>query len=110
LHPAKQGVHGRLAVDGHFHPRQAEKELAEFYPKDPDGATPIAYLWAQTIRCEDAGRGGEWLKAFAAQTPGLLRRAAELDYRFVSGQRPPANKRATSPRRWNGRASSARRT
>ncbi len=32
--------------------QEAEKELAEFYPKDPDGATPIAYLWARTVRCE----------------------------------------------------------
>lgn len=31
---------------------EAEKELAEFYPKDPDGATPIAYLWARTILSE----------------------------------------------------------
>ena len=31
---------------------QAEKELADLYPKDPDGATPIAYLWARTVRCE----------------------------------------------------------
>jgi adenine-specific DNA methylase len=38
---------------------QAEKELAEFYPKDPDGATPIAYLWARTIRCEGPGCGAE---------------------------------------------------
>src|SRR5207237_2632597 len=38
---------------------QAEKELTEFYPKDPDGATPIAYLWARTIRCEGAGCGAE---------------------------------------------------
>jgi adenine-specific DNA methylase len=38
---------------------QAEKELAEFYPKDPDGATPIAYLWARTIRCEGPGCGVE---------------------------------------------------
>src|SRR5262249_29862250 len=38
---------------------QAAKELAEFYPKDPDGATPIAYLWARTIRCEGAGGGAE---------------------------------------------------
>src|SRR5438093_6692742 len=38
---------------------QAEKELAEFYPKDADGATPIAYLWARTIRCEGAGCGAE---------------------------------------------------
>jgi putative DNA methylase len=38
---------------------QAEKELAEFYPKDPDGATPIAYLWARTIKCEGPGCGAE---------------------------------------------------
>ena len=37
----------------------AEKELAEFYPKDPDGATPIAYLWARTINCEGPGCGAE---------------------------------------------------
>lgn len=38
---------------------QAEKELAEFYPKDPDGATPIAYLWARTIKCEGVNCGAE---------------------------------------------------
>lgn len=38
---------------------QAEKELAEFYPKDYDGATPIAYLWARTIICEGPGCGAE---------------------------------------------------
>ncbi len=32
---------------GQWVKEQAEKELAEFYPKDPDGATPIAYLWAR---------------------------------------------------------------
>ena len=31
---------------GEWIKREAEKELAEFYPKDGDGATPIAYLWA----------------------------------------------------------------
>ncbi|MCY4506524.1 MAG: DUF1156 domain-containing protein, partial [Acidobacteria bacterium] len=30
----------------------AERELADLYPPDPDGATPIAYLWARTVRCE----------------------------------------------------------
>ncbi|VEN75476.1 Adenine-specific DNA methylase [Candidatus Desulfarcum epimagneticum] len=38
---------------------QAEKELSEFYPKDEDGATPIAYLWARTITCEGPGCGAE---------------------------------------------------
>lgn len=44
---------------GQWIKEQAEKELAAFYPKDPDGATPIAYLWARTIRCEGAGCGAE---------------------------------------------------
>jgi len=38
---------------------KAEKELAEFYPPDPDGARPIAYLWARTIRCEAPNCGCE---------------------------------------------------
>jgi len=38
---------------------EAEKELAEYYPKDPGGATPIAYLWARTITCEGPGCGAE---------------------------------------------------
>lgn len=37
----------------------AEKELAEFYPPDKDGAKPIAYLWARTVRCESTGCGAE---------------------------------------------------
>jgi adenine-specific DNA methylase len=39
--------------------RQAEKDLADLYPKDPDGATPIAYLWARTVRCESPNCGAE---------------------------------------------------
>lgn len=37
--------------------REAEKELAEYYPKDTSGARPIAYLWARTIQCEGPGCG-----------------------------------------------------
>ncbi|HSV73338.1 MAG TPA: DUF1156 domain-containing protein, partial [Chthonomonadales bacterium] len=39
--------------------RQAETELGDLYPKDPDGATPIAYLWARTVRCESPNCGAE---------------------------------------------------
>ncbi|MCK6469153.1 MAG: DUF1156 domain-containing protein [Candidatus Brocadia sinica] len=39
--------------------QEAEKELAEFYPADSDGAKPIAYLWARTVRCETPGCGAE---------------------------------------------------
>ena len=37
----------------------SEEELAKLYPKDPDGATPIAYLWARTVHCEAPGCGAE---------------------------------------------------
>jgi adenine-specific DNA methylase len=37
---------------GQWVKEEAEKELAEFYPKDADGSTPLAYLWARTIVCE----------------------------------------------------------
>ena len=39
--------------------QQAERELADLYPADPDGATPITYLWARTVRCEASGCGAE---------------------------------------------------
>lgn len=42
---------------GEWIKREAERELAEFYPKDEDGAQPVAYLWARTIRCEGPGCG-----------------------------------------------------
>ena len=38
---------------------KAEEELADLYPKDPDGAMPIAYLWARTVRCESPNCGAE---------------------------------------------------
>ena len=39
--------------------KAAEIELAEIYPRDPDGAWPIAYLWARTVRCEAPNCGAE---------------------------------------------------
>jgi putative DNA methylase len=57
----KYGKH--LANDvqkwGQWVKQEAEKELSEFYPKDPDGSTPSAYLWARTIICEGPGCGVE---------------------------------------------------
>jgi len=36
---------------------ETESALSDFYPKDSDGSTPIAYLWARTIQCEGPGCG-----------------------------------------------------
>jgi putative DNA methylase len=38
---------------------RADKELKEFYPPDSNGARPIAYLWARTVRCEAPKCGAE---------------------------------------------------
>lgn len=77
---------------------QAEKELAEFYPKDQNGATPIAYLWARTIRCEGAGCGAEvplmrslWLarKGTRSVALRLVRdpKAKRVDFEIVANPR-----------------------
>lgn len=39
--------------------KKAEEELREFYPPDPDGSRPIAYLWARTVQCESPNCGAE---------------------------------------------------
>ena len=53
------GLADALRVVGKDIKEGAEKELAELYPKDPDGATPIAYIWARTVRCESPNCGAE---------------------------------------------------
>jgi putative DNA methylase len=77
--------YGRLLADevqkwGEWIKSEAEKELGEFYPKDGDGATPIAYLWARTIQCEGPGCGAEvplirslWLAKKANRSVALTR-------------------------------------
>jgi adenine-specific DNA methylase/O-acetyl-ADP-ribose deacetylase (regulator of RNase III) len=73
---------------------EAEKELAEFYPKDPDGATPIAYLWARTIQCEGPGCGAQiplirsfWIakggKRATALTLDVDSRRKQVEFRIV---------------------------
>lgn len=32
---------------------EAKKDLAGFYPSDPDGSVPVGYLWARTIPCQN---------------------------------------------------------
>ena len=77
---------------------EAKKELAEFYPKDPDGATPIAYLWARTIQCEGPGCGAEvplirflWLAKKANRSVALQLRprpkAKRVDFQIIVKQR-----------------------
>ena len=77
---------------------EAEKELAEFYPKDADGATPIAYLWARTIQCEGPGCGAEvplirsqWIAKTSSRSVALQlvpnKKAKRVDFQIIVKQR-----------------------
>jgi len=83
---------------GEWIKREAEKELAEFYPKDADGAMPIAYLWARTIQCEGPGCGAEvplirslWLAKKANRSVALQlvpnKKDKRVDFQIIVKQR-----------------------
>ena len=66
--------------------RLAERELAGLYPTDPDGARPIAYLWARTVRCEAPNCGAEiplmrsfWLCKKEKRKRALLHRVVRTE-------------------------------
>ena len=39
--------------------QKTRHELTDLYPPEPNGAMPIAYLWARTVRCESPNCGAE---------------------------------------------------
>lgn len=63
---------------GRWIQNEAHQELSPFYPTDPDGGIPIAYLWARTIQCEGPTCGAEvplvrsfWLTKKSTRTVGF---------------------------------------
>jgi len=70
--------------------RQAEKELADLYPKDLDGSVPIAYLWARTVQCEAPNCGAEIPLARTFWLAKKAGRKRALRYRVERSKgRPP---------------------
>jgi adenine-specific DNA methylase len=70
--------------------KEAEKALGELYPPDPDGATPIAYLWARTVRCESPNCGAELplVRSFWLCKKASRRRALRHRVERPKGQPP----------------------
>ncbi|MDE2905801.1 MAG: DUF1156 domain-containing protein, partial [Acidobacteriota bacterium] len=68
----------------------AEKELADLYPADPDGALPIAYLWARTVRCEAPNCGAEipLLRSFWLCKKATRKRALRYRVERPAGDTP----------------------
>ena len=68
----------------------AKMVLAELYPTDSDGATPIAYLWARTVRCEAPNCGAEipLLRSFWLCRKPKRKRALRHRVEFFEGHPP----------------------
>ncbi|MGA2263079.1 MAG: DUF1156 domain-containing protein [Acidobacteriota bacterium] len=68
----------------------SEQELSEFYPPDSDGAQPMAYLWARTVRCESPNCGAEipLLRSFWLCKKAKRKRALKATVRRPHGMSP----------------------
>jgi hypothetical protein len=86
-----------------------DKTEALFYVQAPtkvdlQGDFSYQYTWIPMLQaasgCTPGGlpsKSEAWLKDFAGQTPALLRRAQELNFNFVAGQRPQPNNKGHIP-------------
>lgn len=73
----------------------AEQELAAYYPPDPDGARPIAYLWARTVQCESPDCGAEipLMRSFWLSKKTTRKRALRYTVVAPAGDVAPASSR-----------------
>ena len=87
-----------LATDvrywGHWMLEKAREELAEFYPPDPDGSVPVAYLWSRTIPCPSCHAEMPLIRQYwlarkdrkkVALEPVIDRENNRVDFRVVEG-------------------------
>ena len=89
-----------LATDvrywGNWMLERAREELAEYYPPDPDGSVPVAYLWSRTVPCPNCGAEMPlirqyWLarkdKKKVALKPVIDRENKRVDFEVVEGEK-----------------------
>ncbi len=87
-----------LATDvrywGHWMIERARNEMAEFYPPDPDGSVPVAYLWSRTIPCPSCQAEMPLIRQYwlarkdrkkVALEPVIDRENNRVDFRVVEG-------------------------
>ena len=79
---------------------EVQKELADLYPLDPDGATPIAYLWARTVRCEAPNCGAEipLMRSFWLCKKARRKRALRAGVVRANGETPRVEFEIFEPR------------
>jgi putative DNA methylase len=86
---------------------EALKRLHSYYPADADGAQPVTYLWARTIRCEGPACGAEvpllrslWLARKDKKSVALRfvvdTESKSLNFEIIHGPRAEAVGKGTS--------------
>lgn len=93
-----------LAADvrywGNWMLEKAREELAQFYPPDPDGSVPVAYLWSRTVPCPNCAAEMPlirqyWLarkdKKKVALKPVIDRERDRVDFEIVYDDDVPEN-------------------
>ena len=91
--------HNPLATDvrywGNWMLERARAELSEFYPPDPDGSVPVAYLWSRTVPCPNCGAEMPLIRQYwlarkenkkVALKPVLDRANKRVDFEIVEGK------------------------
>ena len=72
----------------------ARDELAEFYPRDPDGSIPVAYLWSRTVPCPNCDAEMPLIRQYwltrksnrrVALEPLVDRAQGKVEFRIVEG-------------------------
>jgi putative DNA methylase len=66
----------------------AEQHLSEFFPPDPDGSRPIAYLWAKTATCDNCGAEIPLISSFWLSKKRNRRRALRANVVRRTGETP----------------------
>ena len=87
-----------LATDvrywGNWMLEKAREELAQFYPPDPDGSVPVAYLWSRTIPCPTCDAEMPLIRQYwlarkankrVALEPVIDRESNRVDFKVVEG-------------------------
>ena len=96
--PAEAYRRNPLATDvrywGNWILERAREELAEFYPADPDGSVPVAYLWSRTIPCPSCNAEMPLIRQYwlarkdtksVALQPVIDHESKRVDFKVVEG-------------------------
>src|SRR5712692_4444160 len=76
-----------------------EKELAEFYPPDRNGAKPIAFLWARTVTCDTCGAEVPLVRSFWLGKKSSHKRALRFSVTKKVGKIPTVEFEVFEPKK-----------